>query len=161
MPNIHINVTDKIALASGIPDIVCGNNDYTAVFTFDSEWNEYEAKTARFVFLHNGAPAYTDVLFTGDTVQIPALYDTPEVMIGVYAGDIHTTTPARIPCIPCITDGAPVHCDPTSDVYNQLMKYLAQIAAGMGGAIAGNTVMKRLGAVTAISGAFTIKEDET
>lgn len=160
MPDIHINVTDKIALASGIPDIVCGNNDYTAVFTFDSEWDEYEAKTARFVFMKNGAPAYTDVLFTGDTVQIPALYDTPEVMIGVYAGDIHTTTPARISCIPCITDGAPVHCEPTPDVYNQLMKYLAEIAQSLSGVIAGATIPQMRGTIVSISGVTEEVEGE-
>lgn len=130
MPNIHINVTDKIALASGIPDIVCGNSDYTVEFTFDSEWDEYEAKTARFVRLQNGAPVYTDVLFTGTTAVVPPVYDTYELLVGVYAGDIHTTTPARIPCIPCITDGAPVHDIPAPDVYNQLLQYLADIVNG-------------------------------
>ena len=130
MPEITITVTEKIAAAQGSPMIVCGNSDYAVKFIFDSEWDRYAQKTAHIRYFRNGRYQYDEVLFEGDTVEIPALYGTFEAEIGVFAGDIHTTTPARIPCARCITDGAPVHADPQPDVYNQLLEYLAAIQNG-------------------------------
>ena len=130
MPNIQITVRDKAAQPEGAPVIVCGNSDYTVTFTFDDEWSQYTAKTARFCFVQNGVRRYYDVLFEGDTVSVPVLSDVYEVEIGVYAGDIHTSTPARIPCARSVTDGAPVHADPQLDVYNQLLEYLASLQNG-------------------------------
>ena len=76
---------------------------------------------------------HKDVLVTGDVCLAPALYDTAAVAVGVYAGNIHTTTPARIPCARCITDGEPLHEDPDPDIYEQLLQYLEELAAGSSG----------------------------
>lgn len=138
MPTINITIRDKIAQAEGSPEIICGNSGYTAVFDFDSEWSAYTAKTARFRFYRNGIMQRYDVLFTGSTVEIPVLNDIYEVEIGVYAGNIETSTGARIPCARSITDGDAVHDPPSPDVYNQLMEYLAGIQSG--GAQVGNAV---------------------
>lgn len=127
---ILIEVTEKVAAVSGAPVIVCGNSDYTVRFLFDSEWDAYPTKTARFTYCKNGVFRYEDVLFEGDSVSVPVLRDIDEVEIGVYAGDLHTTTPARVPCARCITDGAPVHDPPAPDVYDQLMEYLAGLQGG-------------------------------
>ncbi len=133
---IQIHITNKNAIVQGTPHIVCGNSDYEIRFSFDTEWDAYTAKTVRFTYCQNGKQRCKDVLFEGDTVTVPALYGIYEVAVGVYAGDIHTTTPARIPCAPCITDGDPTHDAPTSDVYDQLMEYLAKIANGQSNSIA-------------------------
>lgn len=127
MPEIFIRVDAKTAEVLGNPVIVCGNSDYTLRFAFDSEWDAYTAKTARFVYMRNGHPVYQDVIFSGDACTAPALYDTDCAAVGVYAGDIHTTTPARIPCARCITDSASVHPDPPPDVYTQILAYLEEI----------------------------------
>lgn len=127
---MNITIANKIAALQGAPRIVCGNSDYTITFTFDAEWDAYAAKTARFAYCRSGVMLYQDVLFEGNTVSVPALYGIYEVAVGVYAGNIHTTSPARIPCIPCITDGAPVHDPPAADVYNQLMELLAGMQGG-------------------------------
>lgn len=134
MPEIQITVTDKVAQVSGSPVIVCGNSDYAVTFTFDSEWNAYTAKTARFAYYKNGIFMYEDVLFEGSSVSIPVLHDIDEVAIGVYAGDLHTTTPARVPCQRSITDGAAIHSDPQPDIYAQLLEYLAGLQGGGGAA---------------------------
>ncbi len=134
MPDISITVADKIAQVSGAPVIVCGNSDYVIRFAFDSEWDAYTAKTARFAYYRNGIFMYEDVLFEGSSVSIPVLHDIDEVAIGVYAGDLHTTTPARVPCQRSITDGAAIHSDPTPDVYAQLLEYLAGLQGGGGAA---------------------------
>ena len=74
--------------------IVCDNSDYKIVFTFDEDWESHPARTARFIW--NGA--YKDVPFEGDEVEVPKIANAREVLVGVYADDIKTTTPAVIPC---------------------------------------------------------------
>lgn len=130
MLDIQIAVNGKIAQTRDAPAVVCGNDNYHILFDFDSEWDKYEAKTMRVAYHRNGTFCCRDVLFSGNQCALPAVYDVPEIAIGVYAGDIRTTTPARIPCLPCITDGHPVHEDPPEDVYNQLMEYLAGLQGG-------------------------------
>lgn len=130
MPTITITVTDKVASLTSDSVIVCGNSDYEIEFTFDSEWTGYTTKTLRIAYIKKGAKMYQDVLFNGTTVAIPALYGVNECAIGVYAGNIHTTTPALIPCSRCITDGEPTHDPPSPDVYNQLLEYLAGLQGG-------------------------------
>lgn len=134
MPEIIITVREKTASLSDPVTIVCGNSDYTVRFVFDSEWDAYIAKTAEFRYWRDGELKKEEVLFEGDTVSVPILRGIDMVEIGVYAGDLHTSTPARIPCARCITDGAPVHDPPAPDVYDQLMAYLAGLQGGAAGA---------------------------
>ena len=75
-------------------DIVCRNSGYSVKFVFDASWDGINEKTARFVW--NGQ--YYDVDFTGDTCQVPVLDNTDRCEVGVYAGDLSTTTSAVIPC---------------------------------------------------------------
>lgn len=119
MPNIQINIKNKVARADRAI-IVCDNSDYTAVFDFDDEWSAYETKTARFVY----CGTYTDVVFTGNSCPIPEIHDTRSLTVGVYAGDLHTTTPAYISCVPSILCGNGIPADPTPDVYAQIMELL-------------------------------------
>ena len=95
MQELHITVSNKIATYRRRDGyIVCGNSSYMIVFAFDAEWDAYPTKTARFVWNN----VYLDVPFTGNTVKVPVLSDTTLLQVGVYAGDLHTTTPARIYC---------------------------------------------------------------
>lgn len=133
MPEIQISVTNKVAQTIGTPVIICGNSDYVVQFTFDSEWDDYEEKTAVFRYYRNGERLFDEVLFSGDTVSVPVLRDIDDVEIGVYAGDIRTSTGARIPCARAITDGRAAHDPPKPDVYNQLLEYLANLQNGCTG----------------------------
>lgn len=95
MKTLHITVADKIATflqRGGV--IVCGNSDYSVKFTFDAEWDEYPEKTARFIW--NGK--YYDQKFTGNVCPAPIISAAEIVSVGVYAGELSTTTPAIIPC---------------------------------------------------------------
>lgn len=95
MKTLHISVNDKIATyINRDGKIVCGNSDYQITFNFDSEWEEYPNRTARFIW--NGQ--HKDVEFTGDTVTVPILSNTKQLIVGVYADDISTTAVA-IPCV--------------------------------------------------------------
>ena len=123
MPNIQINIKNKVARADRAI-IVCDNSDYTAVFDFDAEWDAYTTKTARFVY----GGKYTDVVFTGNECSIPVIQDPRSLSVGVYAGDLHTTTPAYISCVPSILFGNGIPADPTPDVYAQIMELLGKIS---------------------------------
>ncbi len=113
---ININVADKRATVIGAPVIVCGNSDYSVRFTFDEAWADLEYKTARFVYVKDGAVHHTDVPFTGDTVAVPMLSNTKEVFVGVFSGSLYATTPARIPCELSILCGTGEPQDPVPDV---------------------------------------------
>lgn len=96
MRDLHVIVNNKIATyLSRDGSIVCGNSDYRIVFSFDSEWESYEKKVARFIW--NDEPM--DIVFTGNVVSVPVLSNTERLAVGVYAGDLSTTTPAEIPCL--------------------------------------------------------------
>lgn len=95
---IKISIADKRAVVEGTPVIVCGNSSYSVEFTFDEEWSKAGKKTARFSYIRDGAQKYQDVELTGNTVAVPPLYKIKELQVGVYAGDLVTSTPARVPC---------------------------------------------------------------
>ena len=95
MQELRVVVNNKVATYMRRDGcIVCGNSDYVIVFAFDAEWDAHETKTARFVWNN----LYTDVPFTGDRVHVPIVSDTTLLKVGVYAGELSTTTPASIDC---------------------------------------------------------------
>lgn len=130
MPEITIKVKDKIAETVGEPEIVCGNSDYTVTFDLDDEWSTYTEKTARFNYVRDGVRRHQDVLFSGSGCAAPVMDDVYAVEIGVYAGNIHTSTPARVPCVRSATDDAAQHPQPMPDIYDQLLAYLVNFPPG-------------------------------
>ena len=124
MKQIEIAVCDKVArLVDENTIIICGNSDYVANFNFDSEWDAYDVKTARFKW----SGKYEERVFTGTQCDIPVINDTSCVYIGVYAGNISTTTGVRVPTQKSILCGSPVHNEPKPDVYNQIIALLEGI----------------------------------
>ena len=94
--DLHIVVNNKVATyLTRDGEIVCGNSDYNIVFSFDSEWNAYKTKTARFEW--NGKAVTVE--FTGNTVKVPILSNTTRLKVGVYVEEMSTTTSAEIPCL--------------------------------------------------------------
>ena len=126
---INVMVRNKIAVADQTV-YVCGNGDngddieekngYALLFDFDEEWSKYEHKTARFKF--NGK--HIDVVFSGDKCPVPIISNTYGIDVGVYAGDLCTTTPAYIPAKKSILCGASAPDNPTPDIYHQIMALL-------------------------------------
>lgn len=98
--------------------IVRDNSDYVINFTFDVEWAEETAKTARFALQRGG---YMDVPFTGSSVAVPVISTGRRVDVGVFAGNLRTTTSATLPLVPSIRSkgGAPV--PPEDAVYDKLI----------------------------------------
>lgn len=116
MKTINVMVRDKIASAVGDIVYICGNSDYIINFDFDAEWDDYDVKTARFV--HDGT--YTDVVFTGEQCAMPVIHKAYGIYVGVYAGDLRTTTPAHIPSAASILSAEGTPAAPPDDVYAQI-----------------------------------------
>lgn len=112
-----IVVKDKVATGDNTV-FVCGNTDYTIKFDFDEEWSAESVKTARFIYNDQ----FQEVVFEGDTCAAPAVTDTIALAIGVYAGNLRTTTPAFFNCATSILCGSETHADPPQDVYDQLIE---------------------------------------
>lgn len=126
MHYINITVREKSARADDRARIVCGNSDYAVRFDFDEEWEAYDLKTTRFI---TEGGFFTDVQFTGSDCAVPVLTSTRTLLVGVFAGDVRTTTPAYIPAIPCITDTGGIPAAPPPDVYAQLINRFAALEA--------------------------------
>lgn len=122
MQNVTIEIKNKRAKAIGSPSLVCNNSDYKIKFIFDDEWADVPIKTARLVYSKDGQVKKLDLPFEGDTVEIPKLGGVRDVRVGVYAGDLKTTTPAWVPYLPSILCSGGVPDEPSEDVYSQIME---------------------------------------
>ena len=118
MKEILIAVKNKIAMNLGNATYVCDNSDYRVVFDFDAEWDEHPVKTARFKY--NGT--FQEAVFTGNVCDMPVIRDTRLISVGVYAGNLQTSTPAVVHAFRSILSGDAVHDEPAEDVYNQLVE---------------------------------------
>lgn len=98
MKTLHVIVSNKKAtFLQRDGGIVCGNSDYQIEFHFDSAWDAYPTKTARFIW--NGK--HKDIEFPGSVCPVPIVADTEQLEVGVYVEgteDLRTSTSAIIPC---------------------------------------------------------------
>ena len=117
---INVTVRDKIAVNHSETPYVCGNSDYVIHFDLDDEWSAYETKTARFKW----GGKHHDVMFDGTECPVPKITDVCVFEVGVFADDLHTTTPATVPAKKSILCGGGVPAAPAEDVYNQIMARL-------------------------------------
>lgn len=121
---INISVQNKVAMADGTI-YICDNSDFLVEFDFDREWDAYEYKTAGFVH----GTDHTDVLFAGNICRVPILTNINNFKIGVFAGDLSTSTPAIVyakPSILCGMDRFPA--PPSPNVYNQILAMLNDLS---------------------------------
>lgn len=123
---INITVRNKVAVNPAQDRYVCGNSDYIVRFDFDAEWEAFETKTARFV-KEDGS--YVDQIFSGNDCPVPVISDTYKLQVGVYAGNLSTTTAAYVPCKKSILCGGGVPAAPAPDVYAQIMAKLNNLSA--------------------------------
>ena len=120
--NITVKVRARVASVEYADYLVCKNTGDVIIFDLDAEWGAYAVKTARFV--HDGA--YTDVAFTGDRCEAPMIERAQTVYIGLYAGDLRTSTPAALPYVASVLDDQPPHPDPEPDVYEQILALIEE-----------------------------------
>jgi len=118
---INVTVRDKIATYVGDVYYVCGNSDFVVHFDFDDEWAALEVKTARFI-CEDGS--FRNQVFSGSECPVPIISNTNNIRVGVYAGNLCTTTPARVPAAKSILCPGGMPAAPEDDTYNQIMEGL-------------------------------------
>lgn len=119
---IMIKVTDKVPeLVSGPDYVVCDNSDYTVAWQLDEEWAQFEHRTMQ-VNYQDGT--YERVLFTGSRCTLPAIPVRGPVHVGLFAGDIHTTRPARLLAVRSATTDSGEERDPMPNGYAQAIEAL-------------------------------------
>lgn len=118
MPEIVVTVKNKMAVGDGSV-IVCNNSDYVVRFALDSEWDALALRTMRIVY---DSYSHTDIAFSGDTVALPTIIDRTSIGIGLYSGDIHTSTCAMFDCERSVMGkNSNAVAPPPSDVYNEIV----------------------------------------
>lgn len=101
---------------------IVADNPYVAHFNFDNEWAGKE-KTARFI---NGK-IHINKLLENDACEFPPeILESGLIKVGVFSGDI-VSTEARVPINASILDQGGLPADPTPDIYQQLLKEIADI----------------------------------
>ena len=143
MPTIHINVKNRVATQIDGTVIINGNSDYNIEFNFDAEWADLNNKIG--IFAYNDAAAhkwaYQTVMFSGNTCAVPILRDIHCVYVGVTAGNVRVTTPAKVQCRLSISDYADTEEPPSADIWGQILAKLDELqteideikAGGVGG----------------------------
>lgn len=143
MHTIQISVRDKIATQTDGTVIINGNSDYNIEFDFDAEWTDLNNKIG--IFAYNDAAAhkwaYRTVMFSGNTCTVPILRDIHCVYVGVTAGNVRVTTPAKVQCRLSISDYADTEEPPSADIWGQILAKLDELqteideikAGGVGG----------------------------
>ena len=128
MRYLPVTIQDKIAVYASTERLICYNSDYVLQFTFDAEWETYTQKTAQIrYFQRSGGWVKHNIIFSGVECAVPVIPNASVLYVGVYAGDISTSTEAEIPCRPSALsfDGSPA--EPPEDVYNQIMDLLNKL----------------------------------
>lgn len=122
-----ISVKNKRAKNLSKIKYVCGNSDYTVAFDLDDDWDGLDVKTARFR-VSDGT--VIDTPFDGSTCPFPKIMDAYRVDVGIFAGNMKTTTNAVVECerSALSSDGPPP--DPMPDVYAKLMDMLNKLMTG-------------------------------
>lgn len=143
MHTIQVSVRDKIATQTDCTVIINGNSDYNIEFDFDAEWTDLNNKVG--IFAYNDAAAhkwaYQTVMFSGNTCTVPILRDIHCVYVGVTAGNVRVTTPAKVQCRLSISDYADTEEPPSADVWGQILAKFDELqteideikAGGVGG----------------------------
>ena len=117
MKEIHVSVRDGEAFQTDHTTYIAGDGEFWVAFDLDEGWSGYPAKVARF----QTESGYQDVMFRGERCHVPVFTYAQKLEVGLYAGNVRTTTPARIFVRPGIRSvwGAPE--DPEPNVFDQLL----------------------------------------
>lgn len=121
MPQLLCKVQNKIAKPMN-DLLVCGNSDFTIKFIFDNEWENETVKTARFIWNNQ----YQDIVFSGNICNVPIVSKADYLAVGVFAGELKTTTPAIYNCRRSILCEFAEPEAPSEDVYAQIIDLINQ-----------------------------------
>lgn len=112
--------------------VVSVNSGYVANFIFDEEWDGL-IKTVRFI---NDGDFVDVILDDTNSCKIPReVMKSGTLEVGVFAGDIQSTTPAKVSIIASILEEYGSPAPPSEDVYSQIMDKLDEVNTNDAGVI--------------------------
>lgn len=159
MHTIQVSVRDKIATQTDGTVIINGNSDYNIEFDFDAEWTDLNNKVG--IFAYNDAAAhkwaYQTVMFSGNTCTVPILRDIHCVYVGVTAGNVRVTTPAKVQCRLSISDYADTEEPPSADVWGQILAKLDELQTEIDEIKAGGGTDISLGVTATVGQTIKVK----
>lgn len=117
MNEIHVAVRNGTAFQTDHRPYTAGDGETWVVFDLEEGWADYPAKVARFQ-TENG---YQDVMFRGEKCHVPQFPYAQKLEVGLYAGNLRTTTPARLFVRPGIRSAWGPPADPEPNVFDQLL----------------------------------------
>ncbi len=120
MKEIHISVREGIASQTDHTAYITGDGEYWALFDLGEEWEDQPLRTARF----QTEGSYVDVIFRGNKCRMPVFTYARKLEVGLFAGNVRTTTPARIFLREGIRSAWGSPEPPAPNVYDQLMEVL-------------------------------------
>ena len=120
MKEIHISVREGVALQTDHTPYITGDGEYRVVFDLEKEWEAHPLRTARF----QTEGSYVDVVFRGNQCRVPVFTYARTLEVGIFAGNLRTTTPARIFLREGIRSAWGSPEAPAPNVYDQLMEAL-------------------------------------
>ena len=126
MAVLPITIHHKHAVYTGAIPYVCGNSDYEVVFTFDAGWEAFVQKTVRFCV----GEQCVDRIITGNVCPVPVFESGDFLQIGVYAGNLQTSTAAMVRMCDSIRTAGGVPAEPEPAVYDQIMERLNSASVG-------------------------------
>lgn len=108
--------------SSDLRILIGDNNDYIALFAFDSEWSDV-TKTARFI--HNDT--MVESIITNNQCKIPLEVLKEGILtVGVYSSEM-CTTPCEVYIRESIKEKTGTTPPPSEDIYLQLLSILDEI----------------------------------
>ena len=120
MKEIHISVREGVAVQTDHTPYITGDGEYRVVFDLEKEWEAHPLRTARF----QTEGSYVDVVFRGNQCRVPVFTYARTLEVGIFAGNLRTTTPARIFLREGIRSAWGSPEAPAPNIYDQLMEAL-------------------------------------
>lgn len=120
MKEIHISVREGIAAQTDHTAYITGDGETWVVFDLGEEWEEKPLRTARF----QTECSYVDAVFRGNKCRVPVFTYARKLEVGLFAGNVRTTTPARIFLREGVRSAWGSPEEPAPNVYDQLMDAL-------------------------------------
>ena len=118
---IKVRSRNAAVVENGI--ITAYNTGDTIEFDFDEEWQPESVtatRTARFSY----KGIELDIPFNGNVCPLPGFSKPGNVYVGVYWGDVKSTTRARLIYAPSILSASGMPEDPTADTYARIISLL-------------------------------------
>lgn len=122
MKEIHVTVRDGAAFQTDHTAYIAGDGETWVVFALEDDWSQYPAKVARF----QTESGYQDVMFRGERCHMPVFTYAQKLEVGLYAGNLRTTTPARLFVRPGIRSAWGAPADPEPNLFDQLLECLGE-----------------------------------